>query len=74
MDYPAYRAPGWPTGSGALESACRHVVQERCKCTGMRWATKWIQNIMAVRTTILNARFNELWAAHALQARAGMAA
>ena len=74
MDYPAYRAAGWPIGSGAVESACRHVVQERCKCSGMRWSTRGIRKILAVRTTILNDRFNELWAAHALQGRAGAAA
>lgn len=74
MDYPAYRAAGWPIGSGAVESACRHVVQERCKCSGMRWSTRGIQRIMSVRTTIIGDRFDELWAAHALQGRAKMVA
>jgi len=65
MNYPAYRKAGWPIGSGAVESACRHVVQERCKCSGMRWSTRGLQNLLAVRTTILNNGFNELWTAHA---------
>jgi hypothetical protein len=68
MDYPSYRAAGWPIGSGAVESFCRHGIQERCKCSGMRWSPQGIRNILAVRTTILNARFNELWSAHASRA------
>jgi hypothetical protein len=64
MDYPAYRKAGWPIGSGAVESACRHVVQERCKGAGMRWSSKGVRNVLAVRTAILNDRFNEVWASH----------
>lgn len=37
MDYPAYVAQGWPIGSGAVESACKTVVCQRLKCSGMRW-------------------------------------
>jgi hypothetical protein len=38
MDYPAYRARGLPVGSGAVESAARHLVQDRMKRAGMRWS------------------------------------
>jgi hypothetical protein len=38
MDYPTFRAQGWPIGSGAVESAARHVVQVRMKRPGMRWS------------------------------------
>ena len=38
MDYPAYRARGLPIGSGAVESAARHLVQDRMKRAGMRWS------------------------------------
>jgi hypothetical protein len=37
MAYPAFRARGLPVGSGAVESACKHVVQQRMKRAGMRW-------------------------------------
>jgi len=37
MDYPAFRAQGLPIGSGAVESAAKHVVQVRMKRSGMRW-------------------------------------
>ena len=37
MNYPYYRAQGWHIGSGTVESACGHVVGQRCKGAGMRW-------------------------------------
>jgi hypothetical protein len=38
MDYPAYRARGWLIGSGPVESACKQVVGQRLKGSGMRWS------------------------------------
>ena len=37
MDYPSYRAAGWQIGSGHIEAACKTVVNERLKRSGMRW-------------------------------------
>ena len=37
MDYPGYRAKGWLIGSGPVEAACKQVVGQRLKGTGMRW-------------------------------------
>ncbi len=37
MDYPRYRAEGWQIGSGHIEAACKTVVNERMKRSGMRW-------------------------------------
>lgn len=37
MDYPRYGANGWSIGSGAVESACKTVVGQRLKLSGMRW-------------------------------------
>jgi hypothetical protein len=37
MDYPTYVANGWSIGSGAVESACKTVVAQRLKLSGMRW-------------------------------------
>lgn len=38
MDYPAYRARGWLIGSGPVEAACKLVVGQRLKGSGMRWS------------------------------------
>ena len=37
MDYPRYVEAGWQIGSGHIEAACRTVVNERLKKSGMRW-------------------------------------
>ena len=37
MDYPTYLAAGWQIGSGHIEAACKTVVNQRLKLSGMRW-------------------------------------
>ena len=36
MDYPTYVAKGWAIGSGPVESACKTVIGQRMKGSGMR--------------------------------------
>lgn len=36
-DYPTYLRRGWQIGSGAIESACKTVVNQRLCLGGMRW-------------------------------------
>jgi hypothetical protein len=38
MDYPRYRSKGWLIGSGPVEAACKQVVGQRLKGSGMRWS------------------------------------
>jgi hypothetical protein len=38
MDYPRYRSKGWLIGSGPVEAACKQVVNQRLKGSGMRWS------------------------------------
>lgn len=37
MDYPSHQAKGWLIGSGPVEAACKQVVGQRMKGSGMRW-------------------------------------
>jgi hypothetical protein len=37
MDYPTYVKAGWQIGLGHIEAACKTVVNERLKRSGMRW-------------------------------------
>lgn len=37
MDYPTYLRNGWQIATGAVESACKVVVNQRLKMGGMRW-------------------------------------
>ena len=45
MDYPRYQANGWLIGSGHIEAACKAVVGQRLKGSGMRW---WAEGADAV--------------------------
>lgn len=49
MDYPAYRARGWPIGSGPVEAACKQVVNQRLKVTGARWSEEGADAVCHLR-------------------------
>jgi hypothetical protein len=49
MDYPSYEANGWYIGSGAVESACKTVVNQRLKGAGMRWGESGSHEVCHVR-------------------------
>jgi hypothetical protein len=61
MDYPAYRAAGWPIGSGSVESSHKLVVQARLKGPGMHWKPEHINPMLALRLALLNERWSESW-------------
>ncbi len=48
MAYPTFRAHGLPIGSGAVESAAKHVVQVRMKRSGMRWSDAGGQAVLTL--------------------------
>lgn len=49
MDYPTYESNGWYIGSGAVESACKTVVGQRLKGSGMRWSESGSHAVCHVR-------------------------
>jgi hypothetical protein len=49
MDYPSYRAKGWLIGSGPVEAACKQVVGQRLKGTGMRWGEAGADGVCHLR-------------------------
>ena len=54
MRYHLFREAGYPIGSGTVESACKHVVQQRLKQSGMRWSRLGAQAMLALRSTLLS--------------------
>jgi hypothetical protein len=56
MDYPAFRARGLPIGSGAVESAAKHLVQLRLKRPGARWSEAGARAILTLRARLLSGR------------------
>jgi hypothetical protein len=53
MDYPSYRAKGWQSGSGLVESACKRVGQ-RLKGAGMRWGEDGADALCHLRALFLS--------------------
>jgi hypothetical protein len=50
-----------PIGSGVVESAARHIVQQRLKQSGMRWSDTGAQAILNLRTLHRNGEFEQYW-------------
>jgi len=59
MRYPEYRARGIQIGSGPIEGGCKHVIGERLKQAGMRWARAAARQIVKVRAALLSGRWEE---------------
>lgn len=60
-----YREPwhsGLAVGSGAVEGACKHIIQHRFKRAGMRWKRPGFLNVLALRLARLNGTFQAFWA------------
>jgi len=49
MDYPRYLKQGWQIASGAVESACKTVVNQRLCLGGMRWGEKGSDEVAHLR-------------------------
>jgi hypothetical protein len=54
MDYPRYLANGWQIGSGPVESACKTVVANRLKGSGMRWGSDGSDAVCHLRALYLS--------------------
>ncbi len=54
MNYSEYRSHGSPIGSGIVESACKQIVTERLKLSGMRWSHAGAQQILTLRSILLS--------------------
>ncbi len=54
MNYAEQRGQGCPIGSGIVESACKQIVSERMKLSGMRWKHSGAQHVMTLRSILLS--------------------
>jgi hypothetical protein len=61
LRYPAFRAAGYPIGSGIVESANKVVVEDRLKGSGMHWAPQHVDPLLALRTVVCADRWDEAW-------------
>ncbi len=63
MDYPRYLANGWQIGSGPVESACKTVVANRLKGSGMRWGSDGADALCRLRALYLSqpGQWDDFW-------------
>ncbi|WP_182871478.1 hypothetical protein [Stieleria mannarensis] len=54
MNYASMKSRGCPIGSGVVESACKQIVSERMKLSGMRWNKEGGQRTMTLRCILLS--------------------
>lgn len=59
MDYPRYLKRGWQIASGAIESACKTVINQRLCLGGMRWSATGSDNVAHLRA--LYRSDSEVW-------------
>lgn len=62
MGYAALVARGLPIGSGLVEAACKTLVAQRLKLSGMRWGRAGAQAILTSRGWDQSGRFDQAWA------------
>lgn len=62
MDYPSYRAKGYPVGSGTTESGVKQYKQRLCGA-GMRWARSGVDRMIVLRSAAMAGHFDQRWAA-----------
>jgi hypothetical protein len=62
MHYAELKARGFMIGSGIVEAACKTLVAQRLKLSGMRWSAAGAQAILTPRGWDQSERFDDAWA------------
>jgi len=60
MQYPQFRADGFPIGSGGIESAIKQF-KHRLTGAGMRWSRQGAERMITIRSAILSGTLPDLW-------------
>ena len=61
MHYAAYLRQNLPIASGVVEAACKTLVAQRLKQSGMRWSKAGGQAIVTLRSLIQSKRWTHAW-------------
>ena len=61
MMYATFRQAGYFIGSGVVEAACKTVVGQRLKQSGMLWSLEGATHLLTVRCALMSGWFNEFW-------------
>jgi hypothetical protein len=63
MHYQTFRQAGYFIGSGVVEAACKTVVGQRLKQSGMLWGLDGAGHLLTVRSALLSRWFDDFWKA-----------
>jgi hypothetical protein len=76
MDYPTYLSKGWQIGTGAVESACKTVVNQRLSMGGMRWGEEGSDAVCHLRAIYCSSadQWDAFWYHSSSKTQAQMAA
>ena len=61
MRYNEYKDKGYHIGSGTVESACKHIVSQRLKQSGMTWSVEGANAITQLRILWENGEWHNFW-------------
>jgi len=61
MDYAGMIEKKLPIGTGVVEAACKTLVTQRLKRSGMRWSLQGGQAILTIRSAVQSNRFDRFW-------------
>jgi hypothetical protein len=61
LAYASFGEQGYPIGSGIAESACKLVVEERMKGSGMHWKRANVSPMLALRGIACSDRWDAAW-------------
>ncbi len=67
IQYGQFKKQGLPIGSGMVESACKWLIQQRFKGTGMRWSEDGFNHLLHLRLAWVNHRFDALFSEESLE-------
>ena len=62
MQYAQYLREGLPIASGVIEAACKTLVTQRMKQSGMAWRQAGGQAVLTLRSLIQSNRWQQAWA------------
>jgi hypothetical protein len=65
MQYGKFRRQGLFVGSGVIEAACKNVIGQRLKRSGMEWTVRGANAIIALRCVMLSGRLEDFWESRA---------
>lgn len=64
LRYDKYLAAGMPIGSGVIEGACRHLLQDRLDLSGATWTVRNAEAVLKLRALRSSEDFDEYWRFH----------